>query len=139
MDIAINYFAVVVAAVAAFLFGWAWHSPILFEKPWIRLMKYANMEDATHGAAVTPTQGIVLNGLMTLVVSYVLAHFVVIANITDLSGSLQLAFWLWLGFMVPIMFNQVLWEKKSWALFGFNAIYQLVSLAIMAVILGLWH
>src|SRR5262245_11433222 len=33
----VNYLAVVVAAVAAFLLGWLWYSPLLFLKPWMRL------------------------------------------------------------------------------------------------------
>jgi len=139
MVIAVNYFAVLVAAVAAFLLGWAWHSPLLFMKPWMRLMGYSNMEDASRGARVTMMQAMVLGFISTVVVSYVLAHFVVLAGVADAWGALQLAFWLWLGFMVPVMLGQVLWEKKSWELFGFNAAYQLVVLALMAIILGLWR
>ncbi|WP_409574424.1 DUF1761 family protein, partial [Salmonella enterica] len=31
----INPWAVLVAAVAAYLIGWAWYSPILWQKPWM--------------------------------------------------------------------------------------------------------
>ncbi len=137
MDIAINYLAVIVAAVAAFLFGWAWHSPLLFMKPWMRMMRYQKMEDAM--GAVGPGLGMPLAGLMTLVQSFILAYLIVLVNATSWQTSLHLALLAWLAFMVPVMLNQVLWEKKSWALFGFNAAYQLCSLALMGVILGLWH
>jgi hypothetical protein len=137
--LAINWLAVLVAAVVAYLFGWAWHSPLLFMKPWMRMMKYNSMDDATVGAAVKPMQGMWLIALMTLIVSTVLAHLVVLVGITDWMGGIELSAGLWLGFAVPVMLNQVLWEKKSWQLFGFNAVYQLLSLCIMGVILSVWR
>ncbi len=133
-----NYLAIVVAAVAAFLLGWAWHSPLLFMKPWMRLMKFNSMDDAMHGATVSPMQGMAIGAVVMLVVSYVMAYFISLFGVGTWQAALQLAVWAWLGFMVPIMLNQVLWEKKSWALFGFNAAYQLVSLVLVAVILGAW-
>src|SRR2546430_3690237 len=33
----VNYLAVLVAAVAVFVLGWLWYSPLLFYKPWMRL------------------------------------------------------------------------------------------------------
>src|SRR5207247_2062134 len=33
----VNYVAVLVAAVAVFVLGWLWYSPLLFYKPWMRL------------------------------------------------------------------------------------------------------
>jgi hypothetical protein len=139
MDIAINLWAVLGAAVAAFLFGWAWHSPLLFVKPWMRLMGYRSMDDAMHGASVTPLQGMLLNAVATLVLAYVLAHFSLAWGVIDIMSALDLAFWVWLGFMVPIMLNGVLWERKSWALFCFNAVYQFVTIALMSIIIGLWY
>ncbi len=33
----VNYLAVLVAALAVFVLGWLWYSPLLFFKPWMRL------------------------------------------------------------------------------------------------------
>ena len=33
----LNYLAVLAAAVAVFVLGWLWNSPLLFYKPWMRL------------------------------------------------------------------------------------------------------
>ena len=33
----VNYWAVLVAAVAVVGLGWLWYSPLLFFKPWMRL------------------------------------------------------------------------------------------------------
>jgi hypothetical protein len=33
----VNYLAVLLAAVAVFVLGWLWYSPLLFLRPWMRL------------------------------------------------------------------------------------------------------
>ena len=35
----LNYIHVLIVTVAGFLFGWLWHSPLLFAKPWMAEMK----------------------------------------------------------------------------------------------------
>ena len=57
---------------------------------------------------------------------------------SDLNAGLQGGFWNWLGFVMPVTLGIVLWEGKSWKLFGINAGYYLVSLPIMGVILAMW-
>jgi hypothetical protein len=37
----INFLAVVVAAVAAFIIGGLWYSPLLFAKPWVNAHGYS--------------------------------------------------------------------------------------------------
>src|SRR3989344_4438913 len=137
MDIVVNYFAVIVAAFVAFFAGWAWHSPLLFQRPWMRLMGYQSQQDAM-GGSVAPMQAMALNAVANLVVAYVLAHFSVLFGVADYIGALTLGFWAWFGFVVPTSLNNVLWEKKSWTLYGFNIAYFLVTIEIMALIVGLW-
>ena len=80
-----------------------------------------------------------VGGFITaLVMAYVLAHFVAIAGAGDAMGALQLAFWIWLGFIATVQIGIVLWEGKPWKLYFLNAAYWLVNLAVMAIILALW-
>ena len=80
-----------------------------------------------------------INFVATLVMAYVLAHFVAAWNTVDIGGALQLAFWTWLGFIATVMIGSILWEKKPVKLYLINVSFQLVSLAAMAVILTLWR
>ena len=48
-------------------------------------------------------------------------------------------FFLWLGFVVPILLNSVAFEQKKWSVFGINAAYQFVSLQAMGHILAAWR
>ena len=136
MDISINYVAVVIAAVASTVIGTAWYS-MLFGKMWMHAMGITKerMEGMKkHGMG--KLYGI--NFVATLVMAYVLAHFVAVWNTVDMSGAIQLAFWTWLGFIATVMVGSILWENKPVKLYYINVSFQLVSLSAMAIILTLW-
>jgi hypothetical protein len=129
----VNILAVIVAAVVGFGIGWAWYSEFLFGKAWRREMGIeggASME----GMGKTMTLGF----LSVLVMAYVLANIMSVVVIATVSDALILASWLWLGFVATIMLGSVLWEKKSWKLYGINAAHHFVVILVMAAILVYW-
>jgi hypothetical protein len=136
----INYLAVLVAAVAAFILGWLWYGP-LFGKPWVALMKITP-EQMAEGQKKGMAKPYTIMFIGTLVMSFVLAHALVFAaaymNVGGFSAGLQAGFWNWLGFIVPVMLGGVLWEGKPWKLWWINVGYYLVSLLVMGIILGVW-
>ena len=80
--------------------------------------------------------------------SYVLAHEVVVwrpstwnagADAAPAVYGFFAAFFVWLGFIVPILLNGVAFERKSWKVFGIGAGYQALSLVAMAMILSFWR
>ena len=136
MAVVINYVAVLVAAVASMVIGGLWYSPLLFGKQWMKMMNI-DPKDASkmkHEAKKSYALGFV----SSLVMSYVLAHFVDYTAATTAVGGLQLGFWVWLGFTATLQFGSVLWEGKSWNLFLLNTANSLVTLLAMAVILAVW-
>ena len=137
MDIAINYLAVVVAAVVSYAVGAWWHSPLGFGKQWMRLSGI-DMSDM-KSMPLTAAQAMSIGAVVTLLVSYVAAHFVLLLGVTTWQAAMQLGFWIWLGFLAPTLANGWLWEGKSLKLFAFNAVYALVNIQILVLILGLWH
>lgn len=141
MMASINYLAVLVAASISFAVGAWWHSPAGFGRHWQRMMGLT--PENMSKMPLTARQAIALGFVITVLVSYVLAHFVALLIPAMapawLTLSLQLGFWVWLGFLAPTIANGWLWEGKSVRLFLFNAAYQLVSIEIMAVVLGLWR
>ncbi len=137
MDIAINYFAVVVAAVAAVVLGFLWFGPV-FGKMWMGEMGTSkeSMSENMKGRNMNLTYAI--QALGSLVMAYVLAHFVILLNITDTTMALQFAFWSWLGLVAPTMLGQVLWEGKTWKFFAITSGYYLITIAMMVLILSMW-
>lgn len=137
MDIGISYLAVVVAAIVAYGVGALWHSPAGFGKQWMRLMHLS--ADDMRKMPLTPAQAMSIGFVVYLVMAYVLALFIAMTYAFTLYTALELGFWVWLGFLAPTLMNGWLWEGKSWKLFAFNAAYALVSIEIMALVLGLWQ
>ncbi len=135
-NITINYFAVIVAAIVNFVIGALWHGP-LFGKQWMALSSFT--PESMRSMKMKPKTAMILGFLSLLVTAYVLAHFVAIVNAQGLMGALQLAFWIWLGFIAMIILGSVLWEGKSVNLYLFNIVYQFVGLFAMALVLVFWR
>lgn len=131
----LNYLAVLIAAVAAMALGFLWYSPALFAKQWMKLsgLSEAKFEDSKKkGMGKTYAISTLGSVLMAFVLAMVFQFVGTFATI----DAIILAFWLWLGFVAPVMVNSVLFEGKSWNLFWINSGYQLASLILMALILS---
>lgn len=136
MDPVVNYVAVVVGAITAFLIGMVWYSPMLFGNTW---MKLSGMNDKKIKAGKHKVMMSMAGGLATaLLTSFVLAHFVDYAGATTVLGGAMAGFWAWLGFVVTTQVGGVLWEGKPFKLFLLNAAQSLVALAVIGVINAVW-
>ncbi len=135
-NVIINYVAVLVSAAAAMGVGFLWYSPVLFAKPWTRLMGYTKESMEAAKKEMGKTYSISFVG--ALVMAYVAAHFVSYVGARTLSQGAQLGFWAWLGFVAPVQMTDVLFGGKKWKLFAINTGYQLASLVIMGAILAVW-
>ena len=133
--ISINYWAVLVATIAAMVLGFLWYGP-LFGKVWIKLMGF-DKKKMDKNMKKEMKKAYMILVITTLVTSYVLAHFVKYLG-TTVSDAMQTAFWIWLGFMATTQIGVVLWEGKPWKLYFINAAHYLVSLSVMAIIFALW-
>jgi Protein of unknown function (DUF1761) len=136
-DAYINYWAVIVSAVAQMVIGSLWYGP-LFGKMWMAEMNYtsekmASMKQKGMGMLYAA------QAVGSLVTAYVLAHFVDYLAVTTIGGALQLALWIWLGFFVTTALGLVLWEGRSKTFFYVNVAYHLISLAVVASILAVWR
>jgi hypothetical protein len=76
---------------------------------------------------------------MSLVLVYILAHFVQYTKATNAIGGIQTAFWLWLGFIVTTQLPTVLFERRSFGLFLINVGYQFVGCSLAGAILAVWR
>lgn len=140
VEVPINYLAVIVAAVANMIIGFLWYGPI-FGKEWIAMMGFTKeqMEEARK-KSMNKTYALAFVG--SLLTAYVLAHALVFASsymqVYGVSAGLSAGFWNWLGFVVPVLLGTVLWEGRSWKLWGLNVGYYLVSILVMSIILSIW-
>ena len=81
---------------------------------------------------------ITIGFLSTLLMSYILAHFVGYVQATTLVDGIVLALWLWLGFFATTQLGMVLWEGRPFKLYAVNTLHYLVTLVVMGAILAVW-
>jgi hypothetical protein len=129
----INYWAVAIAALASFVIGGLWYSPVLFQRAWM------------ESAGVTEVQlqsgnlGLIfgVSFVLQLIAAFVLAMF--------LGPAANFEFGITAGFMVgaawvATAFGVVyLFERRRLQLFWINAGYQLIIFTTMGAILGAWR
>ena len=133
----INLLAIPVAALAAFLIGGLWYSPLLFAKAWV----------AAHGhspeqlAAMMAKQGRTysLSFIAFLLMATVLSIFLKYLGVDHMHQGAGWGFHAWLGFALPLGFVAQLYSEKKFATFLIDTGYQLVYLTAMGAILGAWR
>src|SRR5215208_4105593 len=103
----INYPAVAASAVAYWVLGALWYSPLLFARPFIALKGWTPDEVAAIQAA-SHAKEIGAAFVTSLVLAYVLAHFVKFTGAETAWGGVQTGFWLWLGFVATTNLETVL-------------------------------
>src|SRR5262245_5648183 len=134
--LAVNYWAVLVAAIAAFVVGALWYSPLLFGE------KYMAMRGMSPGAMADkamPVGKVIGEFVRGLIIAYVLARFVVLLGVTDWMGAVQLGVWVWIGFQAMLLVGAVIHEDMPWQLYAIHAGDALVKTLLMSVIVGLWR
>ena len=131
----INHLAVVVSAVAYWVLGAVWYG--LFSAPFIALMRW-RPEDVARIEAEGAAPQLAVVFLCSLVLAYVLAHFVKFTGAEDIWQGAQAGFWLWLGFVATTNLNTVLFEFRPLGLYLINNGYHLVAMLGMGALLAVW-
>ncbi len=143
--IPINYWAVLVAAIANMVLGALWFGP-LFGKLWMKLSGMTPEQIAACATDKDAKKGMgksyALMAVGSLVMAFVMAHALVFASaymkVSGVSAGFMAGFWNWLGFVAPVTMGVVLWEGKRWSYWALTYSYYLVGLSLMGVILAMW-
>ena len=134
----IKYPAVIVATLVHFILGGLWYSPLLFGNKFLQIIAWTpqqleQMEAQSHA------KELITAFVTSLVLVYILAHFVQYTKATNALAGIQTAFWLWLGFIATTNIATVLFEQRPLGLYLINVAYQLVACALAGVILAVWR
>jgi hypothetical protein len=133
----VNYVPVVVAAVAVFVLGWLWYSPLLFFKPWMRLRGKDPV--AEMAGAKMPVGTLVLEFVRCFVLAFVTARFVLLLGVSSWLGAVHFGLAVWIGFAVTLISGSVLWEKVPWKVAAIHAGDWLVKLLVIPIIVSQWR
>lgn len=129
---AVNWLAVIAAALSMFVLGAVWYSPVLFVKPWA---KAAGLEiDYANRGNFPLILGI--SFVLTLIMAANLAFFV---NGLDLGTTIFYSVAAGLGWAALSLWVISLFERRPFAYVLINGGYLTVGFAVMGLILGLWR
>lgn len=131
----VTLWPVLAAGIANLVIGFIWYNPSVLGTVWMQLAGISPLQ-MEAGKKKMPLI-MIFAVLAAVVMAYVMAHFGIAWGVFDVVGAIELAFWLWIGFVVPVSLGVVLWEGKSVKLFFINAGYWLVSMVVASVILVL--
>ena len=137
--VGINFLAVLVCAVACMILGFLWYSPLLFARPWTRLMGIdpddkAKLGEMQKGAGKLYGMAFVAS----IVSAVVLAKIIDISSVDTIPYGMKIGFAVWLGFVATVQLTGALFGKQPIKLFLINTGYQLVCYLVMGGILGKW-
>jgi hypothetical protein len=130
----VNPPAVFVAAVAAFLIGGLWYSPLAFARPWMAANGFTEASLKEMGGT---GRIFGVSFVLMLVASVNLAFFLGGPETTAAWGATAgalTAVWIAAAFGVTYLF-----EHKPLRLFLINAGYHAVVIPLMGLILGAWR
>ena len=128
----INWLAVAVAGVSAFVLGGVWYSPALFGKAWMKENKLS-VEEVQKG-----NKGKIFGWafILSLVMSANLAMFLNDPKINFEMGiiyGLLTGLWIFCGIAIVGLF-----ELKSSRYIFINGGYMIIALGLMGAIIGAW-
>jgi len=134
----IKYPAVIVATLIHYFLGGLWYSPLLFGNKFLQIIPWTP-EQKAQVEANSHMKELAIAFVMSLVLVYILAHFVQYTKAKNWRGGIETAFWLWLGFIVTTQLATVVFELRPFGLYLINISYQLVGCALAGVILAVWR
>jgi len=139
MNIEVNYLAVLLAAVASMAIGFAWYSKAVLGGPWMKLKGFTS--ESLKAAQKEMGKYYAISFVVSLITAYVLTHVMALSkNFYDYSGlmtGVSSAFWMWLGFIMPVQVTATIFGDKKWTLLAIDTGYQLASVLAMGVVIGL--
>jgi len=129
----LNFWAILLAALSAFLVGGLWYSPVLFGKAWKRANGFGAEEPPAAGAKT-----FAITFVISVVMAANLAVFLNDPKTTVIWGATAgfLAGFGWVAMGIGIV---SLFERRPWSYVFVNGGYVTVALSLMGAILGAWR
>lgn len=132
-----NYLAVLVGALINMVVGSLWYSPILFAKPWMKLIGKSEKDGMGKGSEMGKLYGVTFAA--ALVMSYVLMRLILDLHVMGAVWGIKIALWVWLGFTAATTISDYLFAKRPLKLYAINAGYYLVVSVLLGALFGVWH
>lgn len=130
----VNLFAVLVAGIIPMIVGAIWYGP-LFGKRWLALMETTEEEIARD---FNPLKTYGVSFLLALFTAFVLAQLLSLLGDGGASFGVHITLLVVIGFILPLQYQSVAFEKRKPGLMGLSMGYNFVAILGQAVLLAVW-
>ena len=126
----VNYLAVLVATISAFIIGGVWYSPALFGKQW---MKAVGLKESDAKNGMAPVM------IKSFIITFIMATTLAIFTPAGVTEGLMVGAVLGVGVASMSSLNNMVYEMKPTNLMLINFGYILCMYLSMGAILGAWQ
>lgn len=128
-----NFIAVLIAALATFILGGVWYSPLMFKNAWLDGcgLTDIDLQNAAMGKVFT------IAFILSFLAAFIFALF--LGPRPELGFAVGAGFAAGLGWVATSFGISYVFEQRPLKLFLVNAGYHTVQFTLMGLILGLWH
>lgn len=130
-----NYAAILVAAIAHWILGALWFSPLLFANSWLHASGFS-MEQMEKMS--TPVTSYIISFLAPLLTAYVLALVIRYARVATAVGGAAVGSMLGAGLVAAENLPHAVFAQRPIALYLIENGYAVVGCILMGAILGAW-
>ncbi|MBV8689413.1 MAG: DUF1761 domain-containing protein [Candidatus Eremiobacteraeota bacterium] len=132
----INHLAVIVAAIAYFVWQGIWYT--VFGNQWLALVGWTNGAQAHAAMSPTPIPYIV-GFIMALILAYVTAIALADSSQPGAPHGVQFALFMGIGIFATILLTEYVFERRPLGLWLMNAAIPVTGFAIIGAIIGGWR
>jgi hypothetical protein len=129
MQITVNYIAVIVAAVAGFLVGWAWYAAL--GKIWMEALGIKKKADCKPSPIP-----FVIAGVSCLIMAWTLAGLMAHLSDVTVRGGIISAGFVWVGFVLTTIGVTQAFQGKKPVVTAIDTGHWLAVLVVMGAIIG---
>jgi hypothetical protein len=131
----LHLLAILMSTMALWILGAIWYSPVLFAKPWMKLLGIE--KDGPNKKNIVP--GMLASFVGDFILAFMLAHFVTWSSSTTFGSGALIGLIVWIGFFAAPNLPQGIYENRPFKLFAINNGYWLVGLPLVGGLIAMWR
>ena len=128
----LNWVAILVAAIASFLFEALWFS--MFMKEW--LIGIGRTKEWLSASGINPSIQYAVAILCSIIVAAVLSTCIQVSGEQTALRGVIFAAVIWFGFIATNRANEYIFEVRTLQIYAINTVYALIDLILMGAIVG---
>lgn len=132
----INYWAVLVAGAAGFLFGGVWYR--LLAEPWKTAHGFTTEQIRAHHGKEAAPWPLLIALAADLILAWMLAGVMGHLGDVDVKNGVVTALFLWFGFVITTLIVNNTFGMRSAKLILIDGGHWLVAMLLMGAIIGAW-